>query len=325
LLVNQEEKIVQAVAEAYQIHARQNTSVPHSTFLLFPQAPANRIIGLPAYLGESFEVAGMKWIASFPGNTKQGIERASAVLILNSTENGRAIAIMESSIISARRTAASAALAARCLRQDTLPDSAALVGCGLINFEILRFLMAVLPQLKTIFIYDLDPQRARQFYAKCVDAFPLLRIVIGNQLKEVTSETNLVAFATTAGKPYIHDARQFTPGSVLLHVSLRDLAPDIILSANNIVDDIDHVCRAQTSLHLAEQATGNRSFIHGTIGEVLGNQKPLPDARNGLTIFSPFGLGILDLAVAHFAYHLAKEKNSGQMVYNFLPTNWVER
>ena len=59
----------------------------------------------------------------------------------------------------------------------------------------------------------------------------------------------------------------------MLHVSLRDLAPQILLTATNIVDDIDHCLTANTSPHLAEQLTGNREFLHGTLGDVITGRR----------------------------------------------------
>jgi len=86
----------------------------------------------------------------------------------------------------------------------------------------------------------------------------------------------------------------------VLHVSLRDLAPEILLASTNIVDDVEHCLKANTSPHLVEQLTGSRDFLAGTLAEVMAGRVTVPTGRP--VIFSPFGLGVLDLAVGKYVY-----------------------
>jgi len=318
LLAGQEAAVVEAVQAAYLAHGAGASSLPHSTFLRFPGDEVNRIIALPAFLGDGFEVAGVKWISSFPGNVQRGMARASAVLVLNDCRSGRPEAVLEGSLISARRTAASAALGARILLAGQAPGRVGLIGTGLINLEIARFLQ-VLIGADRFLLYDLDGERAGRFAAALGRALPGAEATVARSAEEVLSACSLVSFATTAGKPYIHDLSAAPPGATLLHISLRDLGPEAIAACDNVVDDVDHVCRAQTSLHLAEQATGGRGFIRCTLADILKGDAPARRGDGSIAVFSPFGLGVLDVAVGKLVLDRARGTGQGTRIPSFLP------
>lgn len=315
-LNGKENEIIEIVKNTYLLHNQGKTSLPHSIFLRFPNDDQNRIIGLPAYIGGDYNIAGMKWISSFPGNIKHNIERASAAIFLNEMSMGRITAVLEGSIISAKRTAASAALAAKYLHADKNDLFIGLVGCGRINKEILLFVKNVIKKIKKVYLFDLSEDRMDNFislhhgtdyeFEKCAS------------IEELFAKTKLVSFATTAGVPFVENIEALTAEHTILGISLRDLAPTVIEKAYNIVDDYDHVCRERTSIHLTYQKLKNADFIAGNIADVISNSISARDS-NKAVIYSPFGLGVLDLSLSNYVYQSATKDNIGTVVENFLP------
>jgi len=318
-LDQREREIMDVVRRAYEVHAQGDSHLPHSVFLRFPHDKRSRIIALPAYLGDSFALAGIKWIGSFPSNHERDIPRASAVMIFNSVETGLPEAIVEASLISAARTAASAALGARYLHGDPNPTTVGLIGCGFINHQILRFLCATYSSLTNLVIYDSNQQNAEQFAQIWRDHRAGMVIKVESQPAAVLRQAALVSFATTAIEPHIMDLSACPPGSTLLHISLRDISAEAILGCDNVVDDIDHACRAQTSVHLAAEHAGQRDFIRCTLADITRGQAAPRRSADGITVFSPFGLGVLDLAVGHMALEYAIDHGQGVTIDDFLP------
>ena len=116
-------------------------------------------------------------------------------------------------------------------------------------------------------------------------------------------------------KPYLADEKLFAHCPTVLHLSLRDICENVILASQNIVDDVDHCLKASTSLHLTEIATGNRDFISGTLVDVM--EKKVALDHNKPRIFSPFGLGVLDLAVGNFILEAAILSNEAIALPDF--------
>ncbi|WP_328879522.1 2,3-diaminopropionate biosynthesis protein SbnB [Streptomyces sp. NBC_00299] len=302
------------VRRGYLAHAAGESSVPHSAFLRFPQRPNSRIISLPAYLGGEFDVAGIKWIASFPDNPERGIPRASAVLLLNDTESGYPYACLESSILSATRTAASAVLGAEALAGGREARRVGIVGTGLIAGHVTRFLNDLEWRTSGFRLFDSERTHAERF-GRTLTEQGAEDVVVVDDVAGAFVDCDLVVLTTVAGEPHVHDPALLAHAPVVLHLSLRDLAPDLILAAQNFTDDVDHAVRERTSLHLTEQLTGNRDFVDGTIAELLTG-KVSRDADRA-AIFSPFGLGVLDLAVGKWVYDQIVADGDGTEISGF--------
>jgi ornithine cyclodeaminase len=199
-------------------------------------------------------------------------------------------------------------------------DGVGLIGAGAINLAVLEFLVAVNPDLRAATIFDIDPQRAADFVTRAEQFLPA--VDRAGRIDQALARHPLVSLATTAGEPYV-DLASCQKNAVVLHISLRDIAPVSIRNAVNVVDDAHHVCRERTSLHLAEMQAGDRSFIHADFGGLLNGSERLPPDDGRLVIFSPFGLGALDIALAEFILAQAKCRGSGIEIPDFLPNQPV--
>jgi 2,3-diaminopropionate biosynthesis protein SbnB len=316
-LTGAEGEVLAAVRRAYLLHAAGQTQVPFSSFLRPIEKEGSRIIVLPAYLGGDDPAIGVKWISSFPENVRHGYQRASSISVLNSLETGYPMAALESSQVSAARTAASAALASSVLAAGTV-ETVGLIGTGTINHRTISYLTIVHPTVRTVLLYDVFAEHAKASAAQLAQRYPGLRFIAVDLAGALSAE--VVSIATTDSSYWLDlGAYASRPaGQVVLHLSLRDLSIESILDGVNVVDDVDHVLRERTSLHLAEQRVGHRAFVAGTLGDLLGGAT-LDRNPHVTTVFSPFGLGVLDLAVSQALVRIAERDGLGTEVAGFDP------
>jgi ornithine cyclodeaminase len=150
---------------------------------------------------------------------------------------------------------------------------------------------------------DLIPNRAEHLRQCCLGLGLRARTA---SVEHCIRESDLMLFATSAVHPGITQPEWFTHAPTVLHLSLRDLAPAVVLNAQNLVDNVTHCLKAGTSLELASLQAGHQDFIAGDIVDALLG-KVTPD-RTRMRIFSPFGMGVLDLAVARAIYQDCAEQ-----------------
>ncbi len=318
LLDGCEQEIMDVIRNAYEQHSDGRTVCPHSSFVRLPPDTdiPGRAIALPAYVPGNIDLLGIKWITSFPDNVSGGRRRANATIVLNAPDSGQSVAIMEGTRISSKRTAASAALAAQSLSPLT-PLNLGIIGTGPINFEVIRFITAVTNAPPRLIATDLSSQRLNEFAIQC-QQLKIAGIEIAKSIEDVFLHSTLVSIATNAAAPHISSLPESFRGGTILHLSLRDLHPELICSLHNIVDDSDHVLREQTSLHLAEQSLGHHRFIHATLVDVLRGCHAPRRTQSDTVVFSPFGLGSLDIALASFVFRRARQREKGIVIEDFL-------
>jgi N-[(2S)-2-amino-2-carboxyethyl]-L-glutamate dehydrogenase len=187
--------------------------------------------------------------------------------------------------------------------QSRRAHSLGIVGTGFIARYVYEFLLDTGWTIEEVQLHDRSPVESEKFRNTACRLDRHRTVTVVPDVEQLVRACDLIVFTTVASTPHIADATLFEHNPLVLHISLRDLAPEILLRSQNVVDDVEHVMKANTSPHLAEQQTGNRGFVTATLAEIMTGGRSVDRSRP--IIFSPFGLGVLDVAVGKWVYDQA--------------------
>lgn len=285
-------------------------SQPLKVYLRFHE-PVNRIIAMPAYLGGEFNISGVKWIASFPNNIVNKVPRAHSVVILNETQSGIPVAILNTGLLSVIRTCA---VSGFFLKMVTNARKFASINLGIIGFGPigqyhLKMCSAFFgDRIARVRIYDV-----RKLDAGHVDFDPC-KVVLSESWESVYEESDVLITATVASTPYIGLCPR--AGSVHLNISLRDYSADVhpYFKDSIIVDDWDEVCREKTTIELMAREKGLKkehtvSLKDSTLADFLAR---VPVAAP--IMFNPMGMAVFDMAIASHYMKKSVENGVGQLL-----------
>lgn len=261
--------------------------------------PANRIIAMPAYLGGDIHVAGLKWIASFPGNLDLRLPRAHSVTLLNDADTGAPTAIVNTASVSAARTAAVSGMMLRhWLRSRSAEGTRLRIGIigwgpiGRFHYEMCKSLFG--ERIDCVSLYDI---RGVSLESETDEGWRR-RIKAADSWEQLYAESNVVITCTVSHARYIHTPP--APGTLLLDVSLRDYGIEAIKDVRAVVvDNWSEVCRENTDIELLHKEAGLRQELVMTLGDVVRRSALEPVADTEPVLFCPMGMAVFDVAVAN--------------------------
>ena len=305
---------VDAVTEAFALHARREIVQPLKPYLRWRAGGhiADRIIAMPAYVGGEQPMAGLKWIGSKHDNpVGAGLERASALIVLNDPDTHYPVAVMEGALISAARTAAVTAVAARHLAQSGF-KTLTCVGCGPIGASHVCTLLEHFPSVAVVWLYDLKESAAVALTERVAATYPKVDVRIASDAESAVRAGDVVVTATVADQPWL-PAAWLRPGSLLSNVSIMDAAKDVFLSADKVVvDDWDQCNREGKVLHqLTTEGSFSRERLHAELGEVVIGDRPGRENDDEVILLNPMGMAVIDVACAKAIYYRARQAKIG--------------
>ncbi len=306
---------MEALRDAFIQHAQGNFVQPLKPYLRVRAGEghiADRIIAMPAYIGGADPVAGLKWVGSKHDNpARRGLERASALIILNDPATNYPLAVLEGGLISGMRTASITALAARYLAKEHF-QALTCIGCGLIARMHLRVLLEQFPSITTINLFDLDRAAAQRLLTDIQSDFPALTCRVMASAEEAVRAGEVVVACTVTDTPYVYfDWLQ--KGAFFSNVSLMDAHKEVFLRADKVVVDDWEQCDREKKIinQLTIEGRFSRAQLHAELGEIVSGKRPGRETNSEIILFNPIGIGIADVACAYSVYRQALRDQVG--------------
>ncbi len=264
------------------------------------------IHAMPAYI-PSLRSAGIKWVSGYPENFKRGLPYISGLMILNDVETGFPYAVMDCAWITAMRTGAASALAAKYLAGPE-SETVGILACGVQGRTNLEALACLFP-IKQVFAYDVLPDVQEKFIAEMTNRFGF-EILGVNEPKQAVVESDLVV---TSGPILKH------PTPVIQKDWLRPGAYGSAVDFDSYWtgESLAQMDRISTDDHAQFQYYKSVGYFQQTpdpyadLGELVAGLKPGRVHDKERTLAINLGLAMDDMAVAPTIYQHAKEKGLG--------------
>lgn len=268
--------------------------------------PDSFIHAMPAYI-PSLKSAGMKWVSAFPENIRKGLPYISGLIILNDPETGIPLSVMDCTWITAKRTGAATAVAAKYLAR---PDSkiVGILGCGVQGRSNLEALKVLFP-VDRVMAYDTNRDTQELYAADMANRFGIeVRPV--RTPKEAVSGCDVVV---TAGPILKTPHATVQPGWLKegAFASLVDYDSywhrDALKEADKFcTDDIPQLEYYKTIGYFQDIPP-----VYAELGELVTGRKPGRENPAERTMACNLGLALDDMATAPLVFKLAVEKGLG--------------
>lgn len=264
------------------------------------------IHAMPAYI-PALRSAGVKWVSGFPANPKRGLPYISGLIILNDPQTGLPKAVMDCTWITAKRTGAATAVAAKRLAR---PDSqvVGILGCGVqgrSNLEALHEAFAV----KRVRAFDLNAAAAVPFKDEMDKALGVDVSIVGRPEDAVRGSDIVVTAGPILKIPHATIRSGWLEAGAFASLVDYDSywSRDALKEADKFcTDDIAQLQYAKSQGYFQDIPS-----IYADLAELVAGLKPGRESAKERTFACNLGLALDDMATAPLVYERAVERGLG--------------
>jgi len=298
-------EIINALEIAFREKGAGRTQMPPKPGI-HPGTPDNFIHAMPAYI-DAMKAAGVKWVSGFPDNKAHGLPYVSGVLVLNDPATGLVIAIMDCTWITAKRTGAATALAAKYLAR---PESrtVGVLACGVQGRSNLEALAALF-EIERVFAYDTGVDTRRTYAEEMSRKLKLEIEPVDKPEKAVRGCELVITSGPILKTPHATIRRGWlTEGSFASALDFDSYwSAEALAEIDKIcTDDHDQLAYYRQNGYFAELPP-----VYADLGELVTGAEVGRSNPAERTMAMNLGLAIDDMATAILIYRRALERELG--------------
>ncbi|MFD7382658.1 ornithine cyclodeaminase [Streptomyces anulatus] len=310
--------LVDSVKRTLIDHAEGRTTLPEEAYLPWHTSDGAfaRSLTLPGAVWGERPALGAKVINSSLANPDRGLPRAQGLTLVFDRERAHPVALMEAAYISALRTSAYTVLSARTLAAAE-PERIGVLGCGALGEQHVTLLAEEYPGAEFV-LFDAVEGRARALAGRFAADGPAVRAV--SRARDAVDGCAIVVTTTTTTTGYLPEV-WLSPGALVAHVSLDDVLPDVVHRAGLLVVDDWGLIKADDRRLLGRMYRSGELLgpdeaappgpgpapraVDASLGEILSGRRPGRRTPEQTVLSNPFGMGVLDVAIAAAVHEYA--------------------
>jgi len=265
------------------------------------------IHAMPAYL-PVMSAAGIKWVSGYPENFKRQLPYISGLIILNDPTSGLPISVMDATWITAMRTGAATAVAAKYLAR---PNSKTLgiIGCGVQGRSNLQALHVVMKDLEEARAYDISPNNLHRYVEEMTKELGILVKPVKGPREAVEGSDIVVTAGPILKHPHpVIEKSWIKRGAFACPIDFDSYwKPEAMHAMDKFcADDVEQLNYYKSTGYFQDIPN-----VYADLGELAVGKKIGREDDGELDMSMNLGLALEDMAVAMRAYEAANRKGVG--------------
>nr|AGF93029.1 ornithine cyclodeaminase/mu-crystallin [uncultured organism] len=303
------EELIDVIESSIELYESGNYKMPTRLHMDYSE---NTLLLMPSSAERS---VGTKLVNLTPKNQEKEIPVIQGCYILNDTDSGKILSIMEGSSLTALRTGAVGSVAIKHMTPKSI-DSLGVIGAGVQGFHQALFVLKI-RDLTEVWVYDLDDTQMKEFRERLLKEKEDIDVYMADSSKELVKESEVVITTTTSSEPVIPDESDIIEGKHFIGIgsykpNMREFSKAIFKEVQNVfIDTEDAIEETGDLVTPLEEGWINEEQIY-TIGKLLNQEVGVNP--NSTTFFKSVGMALFDLVTANLIYKKAKELEKGKEI-----------